>query len=59
MVNVSDRRTLVMLCTQETKWKGDLAKVLARGYKMLHVGRGAKCNVMGIIVTQEGDQYRE
>ena len=58
MVNVMDRRKLEILCIQVTKWKGDLAKVLTRGYKFLHVGRDGRSNVIGIIVTEEGDQYR-
>ena len=38
MTNMKDRRKLEVLCAQETKWKGDRASALARGYKMLHTG---------------------
>ena len=51
-----DRRMLELLCTQETKWKGDLARILAGGYKMLHVGGDRMSNVVDIIVTKVGDQ---
>ena len=51
-----DRRKLEVLCKQETKWKGDLARILAGGCKMLHVGRDGRSNVVGIIVTEDGNQ---
>ena len=41
-----------VLCVQETKWKGDRARNMAEGYKMLHAGDG-RSNGVGIIVYVE------
>ena len=43
-------RKLEVLCVQEIKWKGDRARELAGGYKMLHAGGDGKSNGVGIIV---------
>ena len=40
-----NRRKLEVVCVQETKWKGDRARALAGGYKMLHAGGDGKSNV--------------
>ena len=42
VTNMMDRRKLEVLCVQETKWKGDRARALAGGYKMLHTGGDRK-----------------
>ncbi|XP_026679449.1 uncharacterized protein LOC103509265 [Diaphorina citri] len=49
-----ERRKIQILCVQETRWKGDKAKVLAEGYKLFYSGadhRGR--NGVGIIVDKE------
>ena len=42
-----------VLCVQETKWKGDRARKMAEGYKMLHEGGDGRSNGVGIIVNVE------
>ena len=36
-----------VLCIQETKWKGDRARKMAEGHKMLHVG--GECRSNGLV----------
>ena len=40
-------------CVQETKWKGDRARKMAEGYKMLHAGGVGRSNGVGLIVNVE------
>ena len=47
------RRKMEVLCVQETKWKGDRARKMAEGYKMLHAGGDGRSNGVGIIVNVE------
>ena len=47
------RRTLEVLCVQETRWKGDWARRLVGGHKLLHKGGDGRSNGMGIIVSEE------
>ena len=42
-----------VLCVQETKWKGDRARQMAEGYKMLHAGGDGRSNGVGIIVNAD------
>ncbi|XP_008486018.1 craniofacial development protein 2-like, partial [Diaphorina citri] len=54
LVDLMERRKIQILCVQETRWKGDKAKVLAEGYKLFYSGadhRGR--NGVGIIVDKE------
>ena len=44
-----DRRKLEVPCIQETKWKGDRARALVGGYRMLHAGGDG----VDIIVSEE------
>ena len=48
-----ERKQLEVLCIQETKWKGDRASTMMRGYKLLHAGGDGRSNGVGIIVTEE------
>ena len=48
-----ERRRLEVLCIQETKWKGDRARTMTGGYKLLHAGGDGRSNGMGIIVSEE------
>ena len=41
------------MCIQETKWKGDRAKTMMGGYKLLHAGGDGRSNGVGIIVSEE------
>ena len=46
-------RNMEVLCVQETKWKGDRARKMAKGYKMLQAGGDGRSNGVGIIVNVE------
>ena len=48
-----ERRRLEVLCIQETKWKGDRARTMMGGYKLLHAGEDGRSNGVGIIVSEE------
>ena len=50
VVDFMKRRRCRILCVQETKWKGDRARVFGEGYKLLHAGGDGKSNGVGVIV---------
>ena len=53
VVEMMQRRRLEVLCVQETKWKGDRARQMAGGYKMMHAGGDGRSNGVGVIVSEE------
>ena len=53
VVEMMERRRLEVLCIQETKWKGDRARTMMGGYKLLHAGGDGRSNGVGIIVSEE------
>ena len=53
VVEMMKRRKMEVLCVQEKKWKGDRARKMAEGYKMLHAGGDGRSNGVGIIVNVE------
>ena len=53
VVEMMQRRRLEVLCVQETRWKGDRARRLVGGYKLLHVGGDVSSNGMGVSVLEE------
>ena len=53
VVEMMERRRLEVLCIQETKWKGDRARTMMGGYKLLHAGGDGRINRAGIIVSEE------
>ena len=46
------RREIEILCEQETKWKGDRARTLEEGVKMIHAGGDGKSNGVGVIMSE-------
>ena len=38
VVEMMERRRFEVLCVQETKWRGDRAKMMVGGRKLLHAG---------------------
>ena len=50
---MKERRRLEVLCIQETKWKGDRARTMMGGYKLLHAGGDGRSNGVGIIVSEQ------
>ena len=53
VVEMMERRQLEVLCIQKTKWKGDRARTMMEGYKLLHAGGDGISNSVGIIVSEE------
>ena len=47
------RRRVDIACVQETKWKGNRAKEIGDGYKILYCGKDTRRNGVGIIVSEE------
>ena len=44
MGDLMERRGVDILCVRETRWKGERAKCIGGGYKMLYSGSGNKKN---------------
>ena len=53
VVEMMQGRMMERLCVHETKWKGDRARQMAGGYKMMHAGGDGKSNGVGVIVSEE------
>ena len=47
-----ERRKIKVMCVQETKWKGESAKVLGNGYKLYYCGVNQRRNGVGIILEE-------
>ena len=41
-----------MLCVQETKWKGDRAREIGEGYRLIYCGTETRRNGVGIICNE-------
>ena len=52
IVDVMERRKIKVMCVQETKWKGERAKILGNGYKLYYCGVNQRRNGVGIIVEE-------
>ena len=50
LIDVMQRRKIMILCIQETKWKGQSAKKLGEGYKVYYTGEDTRRNGVGIIL---------
>ena len=53
VVDLMERRRVDILCVQETRWKGERARCIGRGYKMWYCGSGNKKNGVGIMLKKE------
>ena len=53
VVEMMKRRKMEVLCVQESKWKGDRARTMVGGYKMLHAGGNGRSNGVGGIVGKQ------
>ena len=53
VVEMMQRRRLDVLCVQETKWKGDRARQMAGGYKMMHAGGYVRSNGVSEEISKE------
>ncbi|XP_063615696.1 craniofacial development protein 2-like [Penaeus indicus] len=52
-VDMMERRSINILCVQETKWKGAKAREMGNGYKMYYVGHDTRRNGVGIVLDPE------
>ena len=50
LVDVMQRRKIMILSIQETKWKGKSARKLGEGYKVYYTGESTRRNGVGIIL---------
>ena len=50
LVDVMQRRNIMILCIQETKRKGKIARKLGEGYKVCYTGEDTRRNGVGIIL---------
>ena len=53
LVDVMQRRKIMVLCVQETKWKGKSTRKLGEGYKVYYTGESTRRNGVGIILHPE------
>ena len=51
LVEMMERRRLEVLCVHETKWRGDRARMMVGGRKLLHAGGDGRCS--GIVISGE------
>ena len=51
VVEMMKRLNMEVLCVQETKWRGDRARKMAEGYKMLQAGGDGRSHGVGIILN--------
>ena len=51
MAYLMERRRMDILCLQETRWKGNKAKELAGGHKLLYSGNNAGRNGVAVILS--------
>ena len=47
------KKSLQVLCVQETKWKGSKAREIGAGYKLYYHGKDSKRNGIGIGICEE------
>ena len=48
-----ERRRLEVLCVQETKWRGDRARMMVGGRTLLHAGGDGRSSGVGIVISEE------
>jgi len=53
LAKVLKRRKVNICCVQETKWKGEKAKEIGEGYKIIYSGRTSTRNGVGVILYEE------
>ena len=47
------KKSMQVLCVQETKWKGSKAREIGAGYKLYSHGEDSKVNGIGIVLCEE------
>ena len=52
-VQLMRKKSLQVLCVQETKWKGSKAREIGAGYKLYHHGEDGTKNGVGIVLSED------
>ena len=52
LVNMMERRKIDILCMQETKWKGSMARNIGGGFKLLYHSVDGRGNGAGTILKE-------
>ena len=52
LVEVLKRRKVNICCVQETRWKGEKAKEIGEGYKIIYAGKTSSRNGVGVVVDE-------
>ena len=47
------KRKVYILCVQETKWKGNKARNIGDGFKIVYHGEDGRINGVGVILSEE------
>ena len=53
VVEMMERRRLEVMCVQETKWRGDSARMMVGGRQLLHAGCDGRSSGVGIVISEE------
>ena len=53
IVQLMRKKSLQVLCVQETKWKGSKAREIGAGYKLYYHGEDGTKNGVGIVLSED------
>ena len=53
IVQLMRKKSMHVLCVQETKWKGSKAKEIGAGYKFYYHGEDGTKNGVGIVLSED------
>ena len=53
VADLMERRSVDVLCVQETRWKGEKARCIGGGYKLWYCGSKTKKNGVGIVMKKD------
>ena len=53
MADLLKRRNVSVACLQETRWKGNSARLISEGYKLFYAGESSGRNGVGIVLDEE------
>ena len=53
LVQLTRKKSLQVLCLQETKWKGSKAREIGAGYKLYYQGEDGTKNGVGIVLSED------
>ncbi|KAK3531115.1 hypothetical protein QTP70_011062 [Hemibagrus guttatus] len=53
LADMMERRKVDILCVQETRWKGSMARSIGAGFKLFYYGVDSKRNGVGVVLKEE------